>query len=330
MAAVPPRPTVLPASNKVITELSTLRDCLRYAVSRFGQAGIFCGHGLPDVYDEAVYLAQWALHLPLDRLEPFLDAALSRDERAAVLALVDARCQRMPSFYLTGQAWLAGSKFICDKRALVPRSLIAEALSGSLSDWIETAPMRILDLCTGGGSIAILAALHWPECTVLASDISAPALQLADENIRMHQLRSRVTTCQSDLMASIAPTEFDLILCNPPYVNAQAMARLPAEFLAEPQGALAGGEDGMDLIRTILTQARGALNEHGAILLEIGHEAEHFEQAFPTLEFSYLPVTQGEQMLVWVTREQLLAGLHKPTLVDSSKPRAAKPPTPAV
>ena len=289
--------------------LSTFRDFLRYAVTRFNQAQIFCGHGLQNSYDEAVYLLQWALHLPLDRLEPFLAATLTHSERATIIALIEARCQRTPAFYLTGRAWLAGSEFICDRRALIPRSLIAEALSTSLADWIDQPPTRVLDLCSGGGSIAILAAMHWPECTVIAADLSQSALQLANENIALHQLQERVTTCESDLFNKLSGSQFDLILCNPPYVNTQSMQQLPAEFLAEPQGALAGGHDGMDLIRRILFHAPTALSSKGAILLEIGHEAEHFEMAFPSLEFGYLPVAQGEQMLVWITRQQLLASL---------------------
>lgn len=287
--------------------LITVRDLLRYGVSRMGQAKVFFGHGMVDAFEETRFLIQWALHLPVDSLEPYLDARLSLAERLSIADLIERRCaDRLPSAYLTGEAWLCGVCFKADQRALVPRSLIAEAMQSGLDDWLAQAPKNILDLCTGGGSLAILAALHWPEAAILASDLSSDALSLAQENLALHGLESRVAIQKSDLFTQIPARRFDLILCNPPYVNAQSMRSLPPEYKAEPQAALAAGEDGMTLIRKILRDAAAFMNPKGALLLEIGHERANFERAFGMVEFRYLPVSQGEQMLVWLPRITLL------------------------
>ncbi len=295
-------------------ELRTLRDLLRYAVSRFESAGLAYGHGTDNAWDEAVALLLWALHLPPESLEPWLDARLARSERRAAIELVELRiASRAPAAYLTGVAWLRGLSFACDERALVPRSPIAEAIDEALPQWLELHPRApswpdsILDLCTGGGSLAIVAADRFAHARVVASDLSADALALAAENRARHGLEARVELVQGDLFAPLRGRRFDLVLCNPPYVNEASMQALPAEFRAEPQAALAGGADGMDLVRRLLAQAPAHLNRHGVLLLEIGHEAPHFEAAFPGLEFHYLPVAAGERMLVLIEAAQLAA-----------------------
>ena len=287
----------------------TVRDCLRYACTRFEAAGLAYGQGTDDAWDEAAWLVLWALHLPPDRLDPFLDARLTLRERRVVLELVDRRCrERIPTAYLTGEAWLRGLRFKSDARALVPRSLIAEALQEVLPHWLgDRVPETILDLCTGGGSLAVFAAHCFPEARIDASDLSEDALALARSNLELHRMDDRVTLYKGDLFGALGSRRYDLILCNPPYVNASSMQALPPEFLAEPQGALAGGADGMDLIRGILAAAPEHLTEDGWLLLEIGHEAAHFEAAFPDLEFAWLPVTAGDDLLVLVSRPQLVA-----------------------
>ena len=295
-------------------ELRTLRDLLRYAVSRFGAAGLAYGHGTDNAWDEAVALLLWALHLPPDTLEPWLDARLCATERQAALALIERRiAARQPAAYLTGEAWLRGLAFACDARALVPRSLIAEALDEALPDWLErhprpaSWPASILDLCTGGASLAIVAATRFADAQVVGADLSADALALAAENRARHGLQQRLELLHGDLFTPLRERRFDLILCNPPYVNDASMRALPPEFRAEPRIALAGGSDGMDVVRRLLAEAPAHLTRDGVLLLEIGHEAAHFEAAFPALEFHYLPVTAGERMLVLIEAQQLAA-----------------------
>lgn len=261
----------------------------------------------------------WALHLPADELDLWLDAAVLPDERRAIVDLIERRCSsRLPAPYLTGESWLRGICFRSDARALVPRSLIAEALDSSLSDYLQhfprpdAWPRSILDLCTGGGSLAVLAALRYPQSQVSASDLSREALDLARENVSLHGLEGRISLHQGDLFQALAGQRFDLVLCNPPYVCEASMQRLPAEYLAEPRMALAGGEDGMDIVRRILDGAASFLSDEGLLLIEIGHEAEHFERAFPKLEFMYLPVEAGEQMLVLVEARALQTTHRKP------------------
>lgn len=288
-------------------ELQTLRDWLRYACTRFARAGVAFGQGTDNAWDEAAWLGLWSLGLAPDRLEPFLDARLLAAERDALAALIEKRCtHKVPSAYLTGEAWLRGVRFACDARALVPRSLIAEALDTVVPAFLgESEPRAVLDLCTGGGSLAILAALRFGGARVDAADLSPDALALAAQNVDLHQLGERVSLRQGDLFEAVGSARYDLILCNPPYVCGASMRALPGEFRHEPRAALAGGEDGMDLIRRIVADARAHLNRGGLLVIEIGHEAAHFEAAFPSLEFTYLPVSAGENLLVLLTREQL-------------------------
>ncbi len=251
----------------------------------------------------------WCLRLPLDKPEPFLDATILPSERASFAALIERRCgERLPAAYLTGEAWLRGLRFKADPRALIPRSVLVEALEDGFAAWLpDEPPARVLDLCTGGGSIAIAAALRFEEAQVDATDLSADALALAAENRILYALESRLSFFQGDLYDSLGDRRYDLILSNPPYVNAGSMAGLPAEFRHEPQGALHGGADGMSLVARILRGAAAHLNEGGLLIVEIGHEADHFEAAFPELEFGYVPVSGGERMIVAMTRDALQA-----------------------
>ena len=309
----------LPSPDDARASLRTVRDLVRYASTRLAAAGLSFGHGTGTAFDEAVYLVLWSLHLPPERIDPFWDARLTAAELESGITLIERRCrEKLPASYLTGEAWLRGMRFKSDERALVPRSLIAEALDEGFWPWIEANhrpgpgwPGRILDLCTGGGSIAIFAAHCFPQAEVVATDIAPRALELAAENLAEHGLAGRIELLQGDLFAPLGEQRFELILCNPPYVNAASMAALPAEFLAEPQNALGGGGDGMDLVRRILAGATGHLTDDGVMLLEIGHEADNFEAAFQALEFSYLEVSAGERMLVLMTRAQLAAALDR-------------------
>ncbi|MCO5100304.1 MAG: 50S ribosomal protein L3 N(5)-glutamine methyltransferase [Burkholderiaceae bacterium] len=308
-------PRVVAGAPSAARELRTLRDLLRWAVSRFQSTGIAYGHGTDNAWDEAVSLLLFALHLPPDRLEPYLDARLARSEREAAIAFVERRvATRLPAPYLTGEAWLRGLRFLCDERALVPRSPIAEALEEALPAWLAVHrpdlpfdPRAVLDLCTGGGSLAVFAAHLYPGARVVGADLSQDALALAAANGSLHALGERIEWLRSDLFAALDTRRFDLVVCNPPYVNAGSMRALPPEFRAEPREALAGGRDGMDLVRRIVAEARAHLVEGGLLLLEIGHEAPHFEAAFPMLEFHYLPVETGERSLVLIEAAALPA-----------------------
>ena len=298
---------VLPSAAAAARDLRTVRDLVRYACTCLEASGAVFGHGTDNAWDEAVWMVLWSLHLAPDQLDRVIDARLLPAERLAIAHLVQRRCtERVPAAYLTGEAWLRGHRFRCDARALVPRSLIAEAMEESLDAWLpDGEPEAVLDLCTGGGSLAVLAALRWPQARVDASDVSAPALALARENLALHGLEGRITLHHGDLYAPLGRRRYDLVLTNPPYVNAGSMAALPAEFRAEPASALAGGADGMAIVARILARGARHLSPRGLMLVEIGHEAAHFEAAFPGLEFTYVPVTAGDDQLVLVGREAL-------------------------
>jgi len=262
-----------------------LMACVERCAQRLEAAGLSFGHGTGNAFDEAVWLVLWRLGLPLDELEEQAGRALAAEEEAAVESLLQQRIQsRQPLAYLTGEAWLQGLAFEVNADVIVPRSLIAEPLAdGTLDSWLPAAPERVLDLCTGGGSLACLAALVWPQTTVLGTDLSAPALAVAARNIVRHGLQERVQLAQGDGLQA-APVavhgRFDLVLCNPPYVPDRSMRQLPAEYLAEPRLALAGGPDGMDFVRQLLQQVADHLNPQGLLVLEIGHEQQHFENNF--------------------------------------------------
>jgi ribosomal protein L3 glutamine methyltransferase len=291
-------------------QLQTLRDLLRYTVSRFSAARLSFGHGNDNAWDEAAYLLLHTLHLPLDTLDPFLDARVLPDERERFLALVERRiAERLPAAYLTGEAWLQGHRFTVDPNVIIPRSPIAECLVQGLSPWVGNPDGVdfVLDLCTGSGCLAILAALAFENAQVDAVDLSEEALAVADTNIEQFGLGGRVTTCRSDLFDQLPHCEYKLIVCNPPYVNAGSMARLPAEYRHEPAMALAGGEDGMDLVRRVLHDAPGFMAPDGQLVLEIGNEYDHFLAAFPELDPVWISTENTEDQILLLTREQLLS-----------------------
>ncbi|MBV6305998.1 50S ribosomal protein L3 N(5)-glutamine methyltransferase [Candidimonas humi] len=289
-------------------ELLTLRDLLRYTVSRFNASHLAFGHGSDNAWDEAVYLLLHTLHLPLDTLEPFLDARVLPDERARYLKLVQRRIQeRLPAAYLTGEAWLQGHRFFVDQRVIVPRSPIAELLAHDLSPWVAHPEDLdfVLDLCTGSGCLAVLAALAFENAQVDAVDLSEHALEVADRNIEQFGLDGRVTTHRSDLFDQLPHCEYNLIICNPPYVNNHSMEALPEEFRHEPTMALAGGEDGMDLVRRLLSKAPDFMAPGGLLVLEIGNEYDNFVAAFPGLDPVWLSTERTEDQILMLTREQL-------------------------
>jgi ribosomal protein L3 glutamine methyltransferase len=288
--------------------LITLRDWLRFAVSRFNEAGLFFGHGSDNAYDEAAYLILHTLHLPLDRLEPFLDASLTHGESEEVQAMIERRVrERLPAAYLTHEAWLAGHRFYVDERVIVPRSFIAELLLEQLSPWLEDAGevTRVLDLCTGSGCLAILAALAFPNADVDAVDLSADALQVAARNVADYGLDDRVELLESDLFKALDGRTYDVIISNPPYVNAESVAALPPEYQAEPALALGSGDDGLDATRQILADAKDHLNPGGLLVVEIGHNRDALEAAFPALPFTWLDTSGGDQFVFLLRREDL-------------------------
>jgi ribosomal protein L3 glutamine methyltransferase len=289
-------------------ELRTLRDLLRFAVSRFSEGGLFFGHGADNAWDEAVYLLLHSLHLPLDRLEPFLDAGLTSDERTTVLRIIERRIrERLPAAYLTNEAWLAEYRFYVDQRVIVPRSFIAELLREQLAPWIDDpeSVASVLDLCTGSGCLAIFAAHAFPAAQVDAIDLSPDALAVAARNVSDYELTARIRLLESNLFAALDKERYDLIISNPPYVNAASMRSLPAEYQREPALALASGEDGLDLTRAILATARERLTPNGLLVVEIGHNREQLEAAFPDTAFTWLDTAAGDQYVFLLHRDQL-------------------------
>lgn len=264
------------------------------------------GQGTTNAFDEAAWLVLWQLGLPLDDLDSVANQPVSQADQAQVAILLEARIKtRKPAAYLTNEAWLMGVPFYVDERVIIPRSLIAELLdNASIDPWLSEKTRRVLDLCTGNGSLAILAAMTYPDVTVDAADISPDALAVARINVDRHHLADRITLIESDGLAA-CPGPYDLILCNPPYVNAASMAALPAEFRAEPNLALAGGADGMDFIRDLFLTASAQMNENAVLVLEIGHERANFERAFPHLEPLWFDTSAGSEQVMLLTREQL-------------------------
>ncbi len=275
--------------------------------ARLTQAGVSFGHGTTNAFDEAAWLVLWRLGLPLDDLDSAAERELDAHETGAIEALVERRiATRQPAAYLTGEAWLQGLPFYVDERAIVPRSLIAEVIGdGTLEAWLPTDTRSVLDLCTGNGSLAVLAALTWPAVSVDATDLSDDALAVARINIDRHALADRITLQQGDGLAAVAGRRYDLILCNPPYVNTSSMTALPAEYRSEPALALAGGSDGMDFIRPLLAGAAQWMTDEAVLVLEIGHERSHFEAAFPALDAVWLPTSAGDDQVLLITREAL-------------------------
>lgn len=285
---------------------------IEQGAARLSQAQVGFGHGTTNAFDEAAWLVMWQLGLPIDDLDGAGDQAVSDEQASAALALITRRIDtRQPAAYLTHQAWLQGVPFYVDERAIVPRSFIAEILAdGTVDDWLSDQTRRVLDLCTGNGSLAVLAAMAYPDVTVDGADISNDALAVARINVDQHAMADRITLMQSDGLQSVNGP-YDLILCNPPYVNAQSMKALPAEYQAEPELALASGEDGMDFIRALFANLRAQperfLSAEAVLVLEIGNERHNFELAFPDLPVFWLPTSSGDDQVLLVTREALLA-----------------------
>jgi ribosomal protein L3 glutamine methyltransferase len=295
--------------SEAAQNLHTLRDYLRFAVSRFNEAKLFFGHGSSDAYDEAAYLILHTLHLPLDRLDPFLDARLTDSERAEVLNIIHRRVEhRIPAAYLTHQALLGNFSFYVDERVIVPRSFIAELLLEQLSPWIADPENvdSVLDLCTGSGCLAILAAHAFPNALVDAVDVSPAALAVAERNVADYNLQDRVDLIESDLFAKLDSKRYDLIISNPPYVDAESVKAMPQEYLHEPKLALGSGHDGLDATRMILKHAAQHLTDNGMLVVEIGHNRVAIETAYPDLPFTWLEVSAGDEFVFLLHRNDLL------------------------
>lgn len=293
--------------NPNLSHLQTVRDLLRYAVTRFNSAKLFFGHGSNNALDEAAYLILHTLKLPLDRLDPFLDARLLPDEISHVLAVIERRASdRTPAAYITNEGWLGNYRFYVDERVIVPRSFLAELIPDLFAPWVEAERVEaVLDVCTGSGCLAILLADAFPQARVDALDISSDALQVAQRNVEEYELQDRVFLHQSNLYENLPNRKYDLIISNPPYVNAASMQKLPQEYRAEPEIALAGGNDGMDLVRKIVFGAAQLLNEDGVLVVEIGNERANAEAAFPQAEFTWLSTSAGDDMVFLLTYEQI-------------------------
>lgn len=285
-----------------------LKDLLSWAHAQLDEARLSYGHGTANARDEAAWLMLWQLGLPLDTdLDEHASLEVSPEAALATEALVRKRIEtRKPAAYLTREAWLQGVPFYVDERAIIPRSFIAELIAdGGIDPFLGAHTQSVLDLCTGNGSLAVLAAMAWPEVHVTAADLSADALEVARINVEKHHMEDRIRLVRSDGLGD-CPGPYDLILCNPPYVNAQSMKSLPAEYLAEPELALAGGEDGMDFVRQLLADAPARMGPKGVLVLEIGNERPHFEAAFPQLEAIWLSTNAGDDQVLMLTRDDLL------------------------
>ena len=294
-----------------VNELESVRDWLRWSVTRFGEAKLAFGHGTQNAWDEAAYLVLHALSLPLDRLEAFLDAKLTLAERQRLGDLLARRIdQRVPAAYLTREAWLGDFRFYVDERVIIPRSFIAELLPDGLAPWIpDPAAIRgALDLCTGSGCLAILLAHAYPNADVDAIDLSSDALAVAQRNVADYGLDGRINLIRSDLYANLVEKSYDLVIANPPYVTDRAMEALPAEYRHEPAMALAGGEDGLDAVRTIVRDAPRFLNPGGLLVVEVGHGRGAVEAAFPRMPLVWLSTEGHEEAVFAVTREEIVAG----------------------
>jgi len=292
-----------------VTYFSTLRDVLRYAITRFNGAGLYFGHGSANAFDEAAYLLLHTLKLPLDQLDPFLDARLLPEEVAALLKVVERRTtERVPAAYITHEAWLGGYRFYVDERVIVPRSFIAELIPEQFAPFVSDPDEvdGVLELCTGSGCLAVLLADAFGNAHVDALDLSEDALAVSQRNVTDYQMQDRIALHRSDLYDALATDKrYDLIVSNPPYVNAGSMAKLPPEYRCEPQMALAGGDDGMDLVRRIVEGARTRLKPRGVLVVEVGNERAHAEAAFPDLELTWLSTSAGDDMVFLLTAEQL-------------------------
>ncbi|NOS95879.1 MAG: 50S ribosomal protein L3 N(5)-glutamine methyltransferase [Methylotenera sp.] len=290
------------------TELFTIRDWIRFAVSQFEASDIFYGHGTNNGYDEAVWLIMSALHLPMDTLDNFFDARLTEAERTKLADFIEQRISKhTPTAYLLKEAWLQGLKFYVDERVLIPRSFIAELLNNDLSPWIEFPELieSAADICTGSGCLGILLASTFPNAAIDVIDISQDAIDVANINIANYGLEAQITAIKSDMFSALNGKKYDVIISNPPYVDAPAMAALPAEYRNEPQLALGSGVAGLDHTHTILREAANYLTDDGILIVEIGHNREALEAAYPNIVFNWLEVSSGNEFVFLLTKSQL-------------------------
>jgi ribosomal protein L3 glutamine methyltransferase len=292
----------------VTEELFTIRDWLRFTVSRFEESNIFFGHGTDNAYDEAVWLILSALHLPLDTLDNFIDARITESERKHLAHWIERRIsEHTPTAYLLREAWLKGFKFYVDERVIVPRSFIAELLENGLSPWVDYPEMieSAADICTGSGCLGVMLAHAFPNAEIDVIDISPDAIAVANINITNYALQDRITAIESDMFSALAGKRYDLIISNPPYVDAPSMAQLPNEYRNEPQIALGSGEAGLDHTHTLLKEAANHLNEGGLLIVEIGHNRDALLKSYPDLPFTWLEVESGDQFVFLLYKEQL-------------------------
>jgi ribosomal protein L3 glutamine methyltransferase len=292
------------------TPFLTIRDLLRYAVSRFTEAQLAFGHGSASAYDEAAYLILHTLHLPLDVLEPFLDARLLGKEIDAVLDVIERRAtERVPAAYITQEAWMHGMRFYVDERVIVPRSFIGELLEDGLQPYVADPDevSAVLELCTGSGCLAILAAYAFPNADIDAVDISADALAVARTNVADYGLDDRIALFEGDLFAPLPERRYDVVIANPPYVNSDSMQALPPEYRHEPELALAGGADGMDVVRRIIGEARNWLTDDGVLVVEIGNERENVEAVFGGLDLTWMSTSGGDDSVFLIQASDLPA-----------------------
>lgn len=297
-------------TTEAVQQLCTVRDMVRWGASQFNAAGLHFGHGINNAWDEALYLVRHVLHLSPQEDQWVADARLLASEREAIVALFQCRItEHKPAAYLTNEAWFTGLPFYVDERVIIPRSPIAELIEQCFSPWLDDKPVaRVLDLCTGSGCIAIACALAFPDAQVDAIDISPDALAVAEHNVQRYDLQQRVRLIKSDLLAQLpvsANNRYDLIVCNPPYVDAQDMAALPAEFRHEPDLALAGGEDGLDLVEKILQQAADYLTDDGVLVIEVGNSEAAAITRFAQYPLTWLEFERGGHGVFLLTREQL-------------------------
>lgn len=298
-------------TNANTLPFQTLRDLLRYAVTRFNTAQLFFGHGSANALDEAAYLLLHTLKLPLDKIEPFLDARLLPHEIDAAVAVIERRAtDRVPASYITNEAWLGTYNFYVDERVIVPRSFIAELIPERFTPWVQDPEevTDILELCTGSGCLPIMLADAFENAQVDAVDISKEALEVARKNVATYELEDRITLIESDLYSNVPDKLYDMIITNPPYVNSNSMSKLPKEYLHEPQIALAGGDDGMDLVRKIVAGAASRLKPNGILMVEIGNERVFADEAFAEYGLTWLSTSAGDDMVFMLTAEQLQEG----------------------
>ena len=297
-----------PEFAEAVEELLTAQDWIRWGASQCQRAGLFFGHGTDNAWDEAAVLVLWSVDTPWERLDTVKDTRLTTTEKQRIARLFQRRItERVPAPYLTGEAWFAGLKFAVNEQVLVPRSPIAELIHHQFQPWLTREPRRILDLCTGSGCIGIACAYEFPDAEIVLSDISETALAVAETNVRDHDLRDRVRVCHSDGLNNLKGEIFDLIVSNPPYVDADDMASVPAEYRAEPELALASGEDGLDFTRRLLASAADHLSEEGLLVVEVGNSAPALERAFPRMPFAWPEFERGGHGVFILTARDLRA-----------------------